>query len=47
MKQPEQPQMTMQSRVTEIKARDAVVALDDVACTNARNTRVMVLNEGN
>ena len=38
--------MTMQLRVAEVKARDAVVRVDGVACTNARNTRVLVINEG-
>ena len=41
----EKPQMTMQSRVAEIKALDSVIAVDKVACTNARNTRVLVLND--
>ena len=45
-KHPEHPQMTMQSRVAEVKARYAVVAVDGVACTNVRNTRVLVLNDG-
>ena len=44
--QPEKLQMTMMSRVAEVKARDAVVVVDEVACTNTRNTRVLqVLND--
>ena len=39
-------QMTTQSCMVEIKARDAVVAVDGVACTKDRNTRVLVLNDG-
>ena len=38
--------MTIQSRVAEVKARDAVVAVGGVACMNASNTRVLVTNDG-
>ena len=38
--------MTMQPRVAQVKARYVVFAVDGVACTNTRNTRVLVLDDG-